>query len=412
MSATLKFGAGSWAAKAGSVLAYNDLNNNFKPLPFTFTRASTATRVNESGLIESVASGVPRIDFLNNADGHLLLEPSRTNSALYSEQYGNSLINVTVSRNDVSSPDGEVTADRIIDNSSNGEHLLSYNSAGSVTNGASYTFSAFFKSDGTGGRGVIRFYTGAWQYSVYNLDSGSVSYTSGGTSNIVNYGDGWYRCSLTVTAVSDYSGLVGQIGIANSSNKYTYQGASSLGVYFWGIQWEAGSYATSYIPTSGAAVTRAAEVASQTVPSGIIGQTEGTIYGEFNVESISTGFRLVSTISSGTSVNFVASIINGTTFIARIRANSGALRDVNKTNLTNGNHKYAIAYADSDLTFYVDGVLVGQNTSASVAFNLELIKLTVGNDILGSNELSGGVSKIQLYDTRLSNAELAALTSL
>jgi hypothetical protein len=68
-------------------LAYNDENNNFKPLPFTFTRASTATRVNESGLIESVASGVPRIDFLDNADGHLLLEPSRTNLVPYSEAF-------------------------------------------------------------------------------------------------------------------------------------------------------------------------------------------------------------------------------------------------------------------------------------------------------------------------------------
>ena len=66
--ASLKLG-GDWATKEGSLLAYNDQNGNYKPLPFDFTRASTATRVNRDGLIEEVQSGVPRIDFLDNADG-------------------------------------------------------------------------------------------------------------------------------------------------------------------------------------------------------------------------------------------------------------------------------------------------------------------------------------------------------
>ena len=86
MANTFKFGNGNWAVKDGYVLAYNDENNNFKPLPFDFTRASSATRVNKQGLIETVPSGKPRIDFLNNTSGHLLLEPSRTNSLLQSNQ--------------------------------------------------------------------------------------------------------------------------------------------------------------------------------------------------------------------------------------------------------------------------------------------------------------------------------------
>jgi hypothetical protein len=78
MAATLKLGDRKWATKEGSLLAYNDENNNYKPLPFDFTRASSATRVNKQGLIETVASGVPRIDF-TDANGALLLEPQRTN---------------------------------------------------------------------------------------------------------------------------------------------------------------------------------------------------------------------------------------------------------------------------------------------------------------------------------------------
>ncbi len=86
MATTFKFGNGNWAVKEDFALAYNDENGNFKPLPFDFTRASSATRVNKHGLIETVPSGKPRIDFLNNTSGHLLLEPSRTNISPDSER--------------------------------------------------------------------------------------------------------------------------------------------------------------------------------------------------------------------------------------------------------------------------------------------------------------------------------------
>jgi hypothetical protein len=79
MANTLKFGNGQWATKVGSTLAYNDEGGNFKPLPFNFTRSTSGTRVNKDGLIEVVTNNKPRIDFLNDSNGALLLEPSRTN---------------------------------------------------------------------------------------------------------------------------------------------------------------------------------------------------------------------------------------------------------------------------------------------------------------------------------------------
>ena len=89
MANTLKFGAGQWATKEGSTLAYNDENDNYKPLPFTFTRASNATVVNKAGLIETVGNGIPRIDFLGNTQGALKLEPQRTNLITYSSDFPN-----------------------------------------------------------------------------------------------------------------------------------------------------------------------------------------------------------------------------------------------------------------------------------------------------------------------------------
>ena len=82
MSNTLKFGNGQWATKEGSTLAYNDENNNFKPLPFNFERGSSATVVNKDGLIETVGSDMPRIDYKDDSEGALLLEPQRTNYVL------------------------------------------------------------------------------------------------------------------------------------------------------------------------------------------------------------------------------------------------------------------------------------------------------------------------------------------
>ena len=80
MANTFKFGNGNWAVKKDSVLAYNDENDNFKPLPFDFTRDSTATYVDSDGLIKTAKAGHARIDYTGNTNGHLLLEPSRTNS--------------------------------------------------------------------------------------------------------------------------------------------------------------------------------------------------------------------------------------------------------------------------------------------------------------------------------------------
>ena len=85
MANTLKFGNGEWYGKKDTILAYNDENSNYKPLPFDFSRASKATVINKDGLIETVGSGQPRIDYKDDSEGALLLEPQRTNLVTYSE---------------------------------------------------------------------------------------------------------------------------------------------------------------------------------------------------------------------------------------------------------------------------------------------------------------------------------------
>ena len=87
MANTLKFGNSEWYGSEGNILAYNDLGGNFKPLPFTLSRGSSATRVNQQGLIETVGANNARVDYLDNANGAMLLEPQRLNYVTQSETF-------------------------------------------------------------------------------------------------------------------------------------------------------------------------------------------------------------------------------------------------------------------------------------------------------------------------------------
>lgn len=394
MSNTLKFGAGKWAAKAGSVLAYNDENNNFKPLPFTFTRASTATRVNESGLIESVASGVPRIDFLDNADGHLLLEPSRTNSLPYSEDFSSWQ----------TSNFGTLTSGQTGFDGSNNAWLYEYTANAAIvqqsnTSSGVQTFSVFAKGSVQNGIRLYAFGTSNAN-TYFNLNLGTIGATSGATSNsIEDYGNGWYKCSMTFDQTNSNIYLY----LTNNQNSL----ASSGSAYIQYAQLENGSYATSYIPTSGSSVTRAADAASQTPPSGIIGQTEGTLFVEFKYNggfpNADTPFIILGTYVS----NYIAVAQYNANMYARIVASGitqgtfvfGAL-------VVGQTYKCAISYSSAGFAFYVNGSLVGSNSSITIPAT------SIFGTTRGSFENSKFINKALIYNTRLSNSELAAITSL
>jgi len=90
MANTLKLGNSNWATKESSLLAYNDENDNFKPLPFTTTRASASSRINKLGLIENVGNNIATIDYQGNVNGALLTQPQSTNLITYPVSFGNS----------------------------------------------------------------------------------------------------------------------------------------------------------------------------------------------------------------------------------------------------------------------------------------------------------------------------------
>ena len=410
MANTLKLGAGKWATGTDTVLAFNDENNNFKPLPFDFSRASSATVVNQSGLIETVGSGTPRIDFEGNTKGALLLEPQRTNLITYSNDFSQSawVKSGTSVVSGFTSPYKTENAFKLVESSANQAHTIT-SSTGVVTSGATTTKSIIVKPNGRRWILLLDIHkpsSRAW----FDLELGVVGSLQPNTisSKIEKLSNGYFRCSST-SAVGGTSSKL-RMDIVTGNNITTgYQGDGTSGVYIYGAQLEVGSYPTSIIPTSGSAVTRVADSCSQTAPDGVIGQTEGTVFVEFNVSSIESagvyaGFR----IFDGTDANKLEFIYYPDGRLQAVAFVGGALvANINLASygLTTGVHKFAFAYKLNDYVLYVDGVNVGVDTSASVPATSQFDLFRTNGGLLNYNN-------VLLYNTRLSNAELQALTTI
>jgi len=402
MANTLKFGNGQWATGNGTALAYNDENANFKPLPFDFTRASSGTTVNQSGLIETVGSGIPRIDFLGNTKGALLLEPSRTNLTLYSEDLSNSYWakqNGSITSNAIASPSGVKNADLFTENTSTSDHAI-FDIVSYFVSGTTYTISFFAKSNGRTKLELASANSGTCPTGRFDLEAKTANATNTSFgAKIEDYGNGWFKCSVSRVAPNSGIDLPYYATVINFGT-LSYTGDGTSGMYLWGMQAEEGSYATSYIPTSGSAVTRVADVCSQTTPDGVIGQTEGTIYAEVKIDGLKNSNTIV-TLHNGSFSEYLVIAGNLAGNInAYIFAGTYAVDSVVKC---------AMAYKQNDVAFYINGVLIGTDSSATMP---STSIFDVGSISFGNYTLHGSVKQAQLYNTRLSNSELQALTQV
>jgi len=365
-------------------------------------------------------SNLPRLDYPINEDGSvgcpsLLLEPQRTNLVTFSEQFDNAGWTKTfasIAANNAASPDGYTNADKLIPNTTLDVHQASQVIA--LADSTSYAFSCFAKADGYNFlRLAPTTKAGVTNSTFFNLSTGAVGTVGvGHTASIVNYGNGWYRCSIVYNSATGASSTNHRVAVTAEDNQISFAGNGTSGILIYGAQLEAAAYATSYIPTLATSVTRVADAAFKSSISSLIGQTAGTIYAEFTAFGGFTTVRNVINLNSGGSANFVAAFYLNDIFYARLRVNSGSLIDVTKSGLAEGTHKFAIAYAANDLTMYIDGVIVGQNTAASVSFSSPLNEVAIGENTTGAEQLGGTVSEALVFKTRLTNQQLQELTSL
>ena len=396
----VRLGNGNWGVKANKLLAYNDASGMFFNKEFDFTRATTATRVNKSGLIESVATNVPRIDFTDDTKGHLLLEPAATNLITHSEDLtssgGTSFQNQVISLSTTSpSPDGGTNAFTFI---YNGTFNASVKKGTAISADQVVTFSVFikktantptFSADNNIKLGIFQ-----------NLVS-TVELNLGNALNAATIGE-WVRYSVTGTGDSDGGNCIPNLRC---------DVAAEVDVFGW--QLENNSFVTSYIPTSGSSVTRNAETCDSSGAAQDFNSTEGVLYCEIEALEDSTTGREIQ-ISDGSANNRVSIFLGGASNRIRTQVHVGGSEAFNSFTATydvKNSNKMAVRYKASSYAFYINGALVSQNLSNSLIFSantlnqLNLVRKSVGNRFYGK------IKEVRAYTTALTDAELIALTT-
>lgn len=390
------------------------------------TRASTATYFDAQGVLRTAASGVPRIDHgpVTGECKGLLIEESSTNLLTYSEQFDNAAWGksaASVSANGAIAPDGNVSADKLVEGTSTAAHYV-YASATSTTNTNAYTKSIYARA---GERAFVNLFVvegstfARYVQCTFNLAAGvagAVSLGGGatGSASIQYVGGGWYRCSVTATLGGTDTSIQSRIRLTDASGNTTYTGDGTSGLYIWGAQLEPGSFPTSYIPTGGSAATRAAAAPSMsgTNFSEWYRQDEGAFVVFARRDSLSAG-RLI-TLSDGTASNQIRInvVVSSTSLRADLEVVTGGVSQVSTTTTpvfaVGSMVAIAFAYKADDFAISVNGTTVVTDTSGTVP---TVDRVHIGTDHAGANHYNGTVARIACYTKRLANAELQALTA-
>ena len=354
---------------------------------------------------------IPRLDYSNGSCPSLLVEPQRSNLILYSEQFDNAAWtkgNGTITANATTSPDGTANADKFAEDTSTDAHYFG-NDTATATSGQSVTFTIFAKASERSWI-AIRLYSGASSiFGWYNIGSGTLgTIGAGGTGTIENYSNGWYRCSLTITMASN-SVCLPYAFSSTGNGTITFTGTSGSGFFAWGAQLELGSYPTSYIPTTSAAVTRNADVISKTGISSLIGQTEGVMFIDYNYDAKpDTNGNIPMVIYDGSNEAYIFITSGGSVRLELY--DGGVLQCLLTTSIgAVGRKKIAFGYKQNDFVGYMNGVQIANDTSGTVG---AMSNLYVGSYYTANYNANGGINSSILFPTRLTNAELAQLTTI
>jgi hypothetical protein len=382
---------------------------------FDFTRASSATRVNSSGLIETVATGIPRlnyplIDGVVNGCPSQLLEPASTNLITYSEDFINSAwtkVGLSVTSGFLS-PNGSLDSYKLIESATSGEHYLEKTVSENTNN--IYTQSIFVKP-----------FTNNYGFIISVIGIGSSNTVSSAKFNILNglittstidglilsskvtlLTNGQYKCSLTYTLNGTVTSHRMRIRTGTS---LSYAGDGTSGIYIFGAQLEQQSYPTSYIPTSGSAVTRVAETASGSGDANTFNDSEGVLMVE--TSTLVNGADVRISLSDGGTTNKVE--IEWDALANTIKAFMSTDGSVTTSNYNQTlSLKIAVLYKLNNFKMYINGFLIDIDTTASDVSGLNQLNFAKSS---GANDFYGNTKQIQYFDSALNDSELETLTS-
>jgi hypothetical protein len=388
----------------------------------TFSRASSGTYVGSDGLIKTAVTDAPRFDHdpVTGESLGLLIEESRTNLITSSSDIAGFFTqqNSTATADAAAAPDGTVTADLIVPDTSSSTHASFNNTSLSFSASTTYSYSIFVKPNGyswlqlvlTSGFNNLT----AW----VNFDltgAGSFGFTGGGeiSKEIESHPGGWYRCTITATSgASAFAGGPAYLILDSNRNGRDehYAGDDTSGIYLWGAQVEEGSFPTSYIPTTTSTVTRSPDIATieGTNFSSWYNQSEGTIFTDISPLAAASGRGYL--FSNGSNdqrlgqntddvSNYALFMSNGSTTSLSAAA-SGMPKPI----------KACLAYKPGSSRGVIDGALKILSTTNNVPDAINQVGIGFQNYAGSSGFLDGHISRLAYFPVRKTDQELIDLT--
>jgi hypothetical protein len=390
-----------------------------------YTATTTQAITNYIPVLQTAAAGQARFDH-NPTTGEslgLLIEEARTNLRSYSADFTNAVWTTnasSITTNAVIAPDGTLTADVLVESSTTAAHYVQSSFVG-VSSGASYTFTVYAKS---WYRSVLQILFNSGDISGdpranFDLSTGVLgTVDSGITATITSVGNGWYRCSCSfTTATTNNQPIICIQTSTTASRAASYAGNGFSGIFIWGAQLEAGSFATSYIPTVASTVTRNADAASMTGTnfSSWFNNGEGTLYGEMQRAqgAISgTNFHIATIGNSSSSGNYYKLRFEGS---STVRAGLSYTNGTEQCGFTQGTttagnfYKLCLGVKVNDFGFSSDNTTASTDTSGTVPLGLN--QMIIGADVDGTSQIANNrIRKLAYYPIRVTNAQLQALT--
>ena len=374
----------------------------------TYQRTGPASFTDEFGKVVLVGDNVPRFDHdpVTRESKGLLIEHSRTNLVEDNTNYTGwtNYSSTHAKTTDVKAPDGSFNAWKVT--STGVQSQFGIYDAISYTANTKYTHSMWLKA-GTATRVGLTVSSGTrWSpmpYLVVDLDTGTVNATGSSLSTkLTAYPNGWYLLEAT--------GQFGSNSIADGMWSYTahtggFSGNTTAYYYQWGGQAEAGGYATSYIPTSSAAVTRGADFTTLLDDdfTDAISQTEGTFIAEYD-NVTNDGYVLSLDGSGGNKIGMVNS--NGYQLMGTAGGSSQGTTD-NGT-LLSGTNRFALAYKVNDTAISINGNTASVDTSYTLPTTTFM---SIGHRQYQYDQLGSCIARIMYYNKRLPNSQLKTLST-
>ena len=411
------------------------------PPGVVFTRPAAATYWDNTGTMKTAAANAPRWDYdpATKLLKGLLIEASRTNSLLQSGAMSVSpwLVSGSIlAGNATPAPDGTTTATRVTEDTSGpGYHYMGQNMPGVPVN-APATMSVFVK-DNTRRYCTLSlvdlttFVNTAGVAFDLTTGTGGAATTAGAATaasySIANVGNGWWRLSLTATlSATATTGIIFRLYLSNSMANAAYTGDGVSSLYLWGAQVEAGSYPTSLIPTTTAAVTRWTDgvgVPIASIPG--FSQSQGTLSHIYMSKGTTLGYgspaQLVGSAVATDYIDVDETAANGSTPTTPITVGAGALAGGTVSSFTwyttpiplpaNTVQHGASSWA---LNMVVNGAHNGTPTATSNAPATALpviTQLTVGGQMHYQDNWSQWAQRTRYYPQKLTLPQLQALTA-